>query len=75
MGLIVVERAFDSFREASPSFDGNRTDDIIHWYFPNTRNLPWTEILAGLMEMTEEGHLQWCLFPALVPRGSRYGDR
>lgn len=57
-----------SKRHESSGFDGNRTDLLRGWFFPNDK---WhglsPELQEELMEITAAGHLSWVLFPWINP--------
>jgi len=55
---------------AAAAFDGNYTNDLVSWLFPNEK---WTaeavpQMLEELMLYTMHGHLAWCVF---APGGFR----
>jgi hypothetical protein len=55
---------------AAAAFDGNHTDNLMSWMFPNENFLSENHaaMIEELMMWTEAGHLAWCAF---VPRGFR----
>jgi len=58
-----MERNLSSERETELGFDGNRTDILVHWYYPNdTWEYFDEELCNGLMAQTVGGHLRWALF-------------
>ncbi len=53
----------DSDRDEEHGFDGNRSDILSKWLFPNNGFTGESEeVLAFLVEMTRSGDLQWGLF-------------
>lgn len=58
-----MEANLSSSREEESGFDGNRTDILVHWYYPNRSWIGFDEETRdGLMQQTVEGHLRWVLF-------------
>lgn len=52
-----------SMRHARSGFDGNRTDIILHWFFPTPEvEADMSGVVDHLMSITAEGHLRWALF-------------
>lgn len=58
-------RNLSSKRHLDSGFDGNRSDIVLQWFFPNTEWVGMSEsLLDGLVRLTvQRGDLRWVLFP------------
>lgn len=57
-----LARNLSSKRHEESGFDGNRTDIMKTWFFPNDKWVGPQEVEDGLMKLTADGYLQWALF-------------
>lgn len=65
-----LDAAFESEHHLVAGFDGNRSDALRHWMFPNERfEADKDEMIDNLAAMTFDGNLFWTVFLVPVDQG------